>query len=170
MAEENNELLQLTADIVSAHVSNNTVAVGDLPGLLRQVHGALSGLGSPQEEQGPGKREPVVSPRSSVKPESITCLVCGQKAKMLKRHLANAHDLTPQQYREEVGLKPDYPMVAPNYADQRRDLAKKIGLGRRPRDRGKPDAKGGDGGAQKAAGADTRKGGGRRRKADTPSG
>ena len=93
------------------------------------MHQALIGLGRPVEEAPPAKREPVVSPRSAIKPESLTCLVCGQKSKMLKRHLSAAHGLTPQQYRVEFDLRPDYPMVAPNYADQRRDLAKKIGLG-----------------------------------------
>lgn len=90
----------------------------------------------------PAKREPVVSPRSAIKPESITCLVCGQKSKMLKRHLATAHDMTPQDYRQEFELRSDYPMVAPNYAEQRRDLAKKIGLSTKAR--GKDVASGGE--------------------------
>ena len=133
MDESSDMILTLTADIVAAHVSNNTVATGDVANLISRVHQALSDLGKPQEETGPVKRQPHVSPRSAIKPDSITCLVCGLKSKMLKRHLANAHDLSPQQYREEFGLRPDYPMVAPNYAEQRRDLAKKIGLGTKGR-------------------------------------
>ncbi len=156
MTEETDVLLTLTADIVSAHVSNNTVAVGDVPNLVKQVHQALSTLSQPAPEPEPAKREPAVSPRSAIKPDSITCLVCGLKSKMLKRHLATAHDLTPQQYREEFGLKSDYPMVAPNYAESRRDLAKKIGLGRKPK---------GQSGARASAGAGAPKRG-RRRKAD----
>jgi predicted transcriptional regulator len=135
MEEPSETLLALTADIVAAHVSNNTVASGDVATLISNVHRALSGLGTPAAEPAPSKRGPAVSPRSAIKPDTITCLVCGLKSKMLKRHLATAHDLTPQQYREEFGLRPDYPMVAPNYAEARRDLAKKIGLGRSGRGR-----------------------------------
>ncbi|MBA3576771.1 MAG: MucR family transcriptional regulator [Sphingomonas sp.] len=121
-------LLTLTADIVAAHVSNNSVAVSDLPTLIQNVHQALadiSGNGSGPEE----KLEPKVSIRSSVKPDSITCLDCGKKQKMLKRHLMTNHEMTPADYRQKWGLSADYPMVAPNYADQRRTLAKSIGLG-----------------------------------------
>jgi predicted transcriptional regulator len=121
-------LITLTADIVSAHVSNNSVAVNDLPVLIANVHGALSGLGVQQEEVAP-KLEPKVSVRSSIKPDYIVCLEDGKKLKMLKRHLSTHYNMTPDDYRQKWGLNADYPMVAPNYAEQRRTLAKKIGLG-----------------------------------------
>lgn len=121
-------LLTLTADIVAAHVSNNSVAVNDLPNLIQNVHTALSGISAsaPAAEEKP---QPAVSVRSSIKPDYITCLECGQKQKMLKRHLSTAHGQSPADYRARFGLANDYPMVAPNYAEQRRTLAKSIGLG-----------------------------------------
>src|SRR4051794_30861660 len=128
-------LLTLTADIVAAHVSNNSVAVNDLPNLIQNVHSALAGIsggGAAAEE----KPEPKVSIRASVKPDYIVCLEDGKKLKMLKRHLMTHYSMTPDQYRQKWGLAADYPMVAPNYAEQRRMLAKSIGLGtkrRRPR-------------------------------------
>ena|SRR5688572_21558177 len=121
-------LITLTADIVSAHVSNNSVAVSDLPLLINNVHNALAGLG-PREEAPAPRPEPKVSVRSSIKPDYIVCLEDGKKLKMLKRHLSTRYNLTPDQYRQKWGLNADYPMVAPNYAEQRRTLAKKIGLG-----------------------------------------
>lgn len=130
--ENNNEmtetLITLTADIVSAHVSNNTVAVTDLTSLIQNIHAALAGLGE-QPAQEEVKLVPAVSVRSSVKPDYIVCLEDGKKLKMLKRHLMTHYGLTPEDYRAKWGLPSDYPMVAPNYAEQRRDLAKKIGLG-----------------------------------------
>jgi predicted transcriptional regulator len=132
-------LLTLTADIVAAHVSNNSVAVNDLPNLIQNVHSALatiSSSGSTPE----AKPEPKVSIRASVKPEYIVCLEDGKKQKMLKRHLMTNHGMTPDEYRQKWGLAADYPMVAPNYAEQRRALAKSIGLGtkrRKTRGRGK---------------------------------
>ncbi|HEX8527010.1 MucR family transcriptional regulator [Allosphingosinicella sp.] len=125
-------LVALTADIVSAHVSNNSVAVNDLPQLIENVHTALAGLGQAKEEPAV-KQEPAVSIRSSIKPDFVVCLEDGLKMKMLKRHLMTDHGLTPDQYRQKWGLGPDYPMVAPNYAEQRRTLAKKIGLGTKRR-------------------------------------
>ena len=128
-------LLTLTADIVAAHVSNNSVAVNDLPNLIQNVHQALSGI-SPGRTAVEEKQEPKVSIRSSVKPDYVACLECGKKQKMLKRHLMTNHELTPAEYRQKWALSSDYPMVAPNYAEQRRMLAKSIGLGtkrRRPR-------------------------------------
>jgi len=125
-------LVTLTADIVSAHVANNSVAVNDLPTLIENVHGALSGLGKAKEEPA-AKQDPAVSIRSSVKPDYVVCLEDGLKMKMLKRHLMTDHGLTPEQYRQKWGLGADYPMVAPNYAEQRRTLAKKIGLGTKRR-------------------------------------
>ena len=121
-------LITLTADIVSAHVSNNSVAVSDLPMLINNVHGALNGLGDRPAET-PAKPEPKVSIRSSIKPDYIVCLEDGKKLKMLKRYLKTNYDMTPDEYRQRWGLAADYPMVAPNYAEQRRVLAKKIGLG-----------------------------------------
>jgi predicted transcriptional regulator len=125
-------LITLTADIVAAHVSNNSVAVSDLPILIANVHGALAGLGgaAPVPEV---KQEPAVSVRSSIKPDYIVCLEDGKKLKMLKRHLMTHYQLTPEQYRAKWNLPADYPMVAPNYAEQRRTLAKKIGLGTKRR-------------------------------------
>nr|WP_314443825.1 MucR family transcriptional regulator [uncultured Sphingomonas sp.] len=121
-------LITLTADIVAAHVSNNSVAVNDLPQLIQNVHGALSGLGGkPVEPE--VKLEPKVPIRSSVKPDYLVCLEDGKKLKMLKRHLMTHYNMTPDQYRQKWGLASDYPMVAPNYAEQRRTLAKSIGLG-----------------------------------------
>jgi predicted transcriptional regulator len=125
-------LITLTADIVAAHVSNNSVAVSDLPVLIANVHGALSGLGgAPVVPE--VKQEPAVSIRSSIKPDFIVCLEDGKKLKMLKRHLMTHYQMTPDQYRAKWNLAADYPMVAPNYAEQRRTLAKKIGLGTKRR-------------------------------------
>lgn len=129
--------ITLTADIVAAHVSNNSVAVSDIPVLIHNVHTALTGLSEPVVEA-PVKQEPAVSIRASIRPEYIVCLEDGKKLKMLKRHLMTHYSLTPEQYRAKWGLAADYPMVAPNYAEQRRTLAKKIGLGTK---RGKRVAK-----------------------------
>ncbi len=135
MSEDTNDsnemLITLTADIVAAHVSNNSVAVSDLPSLISNVHGALAGLssgGSAPEVA----LEPAVPVRSSVKRDYIVCLEDGKKLKMLKRHLMTHYGMTPDDYRAKWGLAADYPMVAPAYAEQRRDLAKAIGLGRAP--------------------------------------
>ena len=122
-------LLTLTADIVAAHVSNNSVAVGDLPRLIGEVHAALDGLGTKAAPVQP--QQPAVSPRASVKPDFIVCLEDGKKLLMLKRHLKTDHQMTPAQYRAKWKLGSDYPMVAPNYSEKRRSLAHKIGLGRR---------------------------------------
>ena len=121
-------LLTLTADIVAAHVSNNSVAVNDLPVLIQNIHAALNGISGKASAPEP-KPEPKVPIRSSVKPDYIVCLEDGKRLKMLKRHLMTHYNLTPDQYRQKWGLAADYPMVAPNYAEQRRTLAKKIGLG-----------------------------------------
>ena len=125
-------LITLTADIVSAHVSNNNVAVNDLPTLIQNVHTALTALGGSVEVP-EAKQEPAVSVRASVKPDYIVCLEDGKKLKMLKRHLMTHYQMTPDQYRQKWGLNADYPMVAPNYAEQRRTLAKQIGLGTKRR-------------------------------------
>ncbi len=124
--------ITLTADIVAAHVSNNSVAVSDLPVLIANVHAALANLGDPVVEP-EVKQEPAVSVRASIKPDYIVCLEDGKKLKMLKRHLMTHYQMTPEQYRAKWNLPADYPMVAPNYAEQRRTLAKKIGLGTKRR-------------------------------------
>ncbi len=130
-SDMNETLITLASDIVAAHVSNNSVAVSDLPVLITSVYGALASLGqvAPVVDVLP---EPAVSIRSSVKPDFIVCLEDGKKLKMLKRHLMTHYNLTPDQYRARWNLPGDYPMVAPNYAEKRRELAKKIGLGRKP--------------------------------------
>jgi len=125
-------LLTLTADIVAAHVSNNSVAVNDLPVLIQNIHEALNGISGKASAPEP-KPEPKVPIRSSVKPDYIVCLEDGKRLKMLKRHLMTHYNLTPDQYRQKWGLAADYPMVAPNYAEQRRTLAKSIGLGTKRR-------------------------------------
>jgi predicted transcriptional regulator len=127
-----NDLLALTTEIVSAHVSNNTVAVGDLPTLINQVYQSLATIG--QSPAAPAERpQPAVSIKRSVHPDYIICLEDGKKLKMLKRHLKTAYNMTPEEYRDRWSLPPDYPMVAPNYARQRSRLAKEIGLGTRGR-------------------------------------
>lgn len=123
-------LVTLTADIVAAHVSNNSVAVGDVALLIQNIHGAMIGLGAPQAPT-EVRPEPAVSIRSSVKPDYIVCLEDGKKLKMLKRHLMTHYQLTPEDYRAKWNLPSDYPMVAPSYAEKRRALAHKIGLGRK---------------------------------------
>lgn len=133
-------LLALTADIAAAHVSNNTVPVGEIGGLIARVYDSLAGLGAaakPEVE----KVKPAVSARASVKPDAITCMTCGTKLKMLKRHLGTDHGQTPAEYRAQWNLPADYPMVAPAYATQRRDLAVKIGLGRKPKGGSTPTPK-----------------------------
>jgi len=124
-------LITLTSDIVAAHVSNNNVAVEDVPALITTVYGALAGLGGPAQVE-ETRPEPAVSVRASVKRDHLVCLEDGKKMKMLKRHLMTEHGMTPDDYRQRWGLAADYPMVAPDYAETRRDLAVKIGLGRKP--------------------------------------
>ena len=133
-------LLSLTTDIVTAHVSTNHVSTTDLPGLIRSVHATLVGLGAPVAEP-VVKQEPAVSIRSSVKPDFIVCLEDGKKLKMLKRHLMTHYQMTPADYRAKWNLPADYPMVSPNYAAQRKELALKIGLGRKPVSATKPARK-----------------------------
>ncbi len=127
------DVLGLTAQIVSAHVSNNSVTPDALPALIQDVYRTLSGVG--REPAQPDKPQPAVPIKKSVFPDHIVCLEDGKKLKMLKRHLKTAYNMTPEQYRERWGLGPEYPMVAPNYARHRSSLAKKIGLGTKPRSR-----------------------------------
>ena len=134
-------LLTLTADVVAAHVSNNSVGMADLPDLIARVPGALAGLGGPIEKP-VEEQKPAVSIRSSVKPDYIVCLEDGKKLKMMRRHLMTHYGMTPEDYRAKWNLPKDYPMVAPNYAEIRRTLAKQIGLGTKGRGGGrKPAAK-----------------------------
>lgn len=128
---DRSELLSLTTEIVSAHVGNNDVSGGDVAALIQTVFDTLSGLGS--EEAAPAALTPAVPIKRSVTDDYIVCLEDGKKLKMLKRHLMTAYGMTPEEYRAKWGLKRDYPMVAPNYAAKRQELAKKIGLGRKPR-------------------------------------
>jgi predicted transcriptional regulator len=130
--EQTGDLLALTTEIVAAHVSNNTVALGDLPQLINQVYNSLANIGTAPAV--PAVRpQPAVSVKKSVQPDYIVCLEDGKKLKMLKRHLKTAYNMSPESYRERWGLPADYPMVAPNYAQQRSRLAKEIGLGTRAR-------------------------------------
>ncbi len=129
----NADVLGLTAQIVSAHVSNNSVAPDALANLIQEVYRTLAGVG--KEQVVPDKQLPAVPVRKSVFPDHIICLEDGKKLKMLKRHLKTSYNMTPEQYREKWQLPPDYPMVAPNYAKHRSTLAKKIGLGTKPRAR-----------------------------------
>src|SRR3954465_8030254 len=128
-------VLGLTAQIVSAHVSNNSVSPDALPSLIQEVYKTLAGVG--KEPAQPDKPQPAVPVKKSVFPDHIVCLEDGKKLKMLKRHLKTAYNMTPEQYRDRWGLPPDYPMVAPNYAKHRSSLAKKIGLGTKPRTGGR---------------------------------
>lgn len=130
---EQEHILTFTADIISAHVSNNNVAAADLPALIQSVYKSLNSLGVVEVEVDEAPN-PAVSIRASVKPHAITCLVCGQKLKMLKRHLSADHNLTPAEYRAMFKLPADYPLVASEYAAKRKELALQIGLGRKPRD------------------------------------
>ena len=127
--EDKPELLEMTADIVSAYVGNNTVAASELPGLIASIHAALSGVSNGPVEAEPEPKEPAVPIRKSIAPDFLICLEDGRKFKSLKRHLRTKYDMSPEEYRTKWGLAKDYPMVAPNYAKARSDLAKQMGLG-----------------------------------------
>ena len=130
---ESADVLGLTAQIVSAHVSNNVIGADALPSLIQDVYRTLAGVG--KEQVLPDKQQPAVPVKKSVFPDFIVCLEDGKKLKMLKRHLKTSYNMTPEQYRDKWQLPPDYPMVAPSYARHRSSLAKKIGLGTKPRGR-----------------------------------
>ncbi|MQA64974.1 MAG: MucR family transcriptional regulator [Alphaproteobacteria bacterium] len=130
---ETSDLLVLTTEIVSSYVANNSVPVEDLPNLARQVYATLVSIGQSTGGGGVERPQPAVPIKKSVHPDYVVCLEDGRKLKMLKRHLKTAFNMTPEEYRERWGLPADYPMVAPNYARQRSSLAKKIGLGTKPR-------------------------------------
>jgi predicted transcriptional regulator len=128
---ERGEVLALTAEIVSSHVSNNSTGRENLPELIQSVFDKLAALAS--DEPAPTELTPAVPIKKSVTDDYIVCLEDGKKLKMLKRHLMTAYGMTPAEYRAKWGLKANYPMVAPSYAMKRQELAKKIGLGRKPR-------------------------------------
>lgn len=132
-AEQQN-VVELTADVVSAYVSNNKVDTADLPGLISDIHEALSRAAVRRGNAGRADLIPAVSRKKSITPDYIICLEDGKKFKQLKRHLRTHYNLTPEEYREKWGLAPDYPMVAPNYAAARSALAKQMGLGQRRKD------------------------------------
>ena len=133
----NGNFIELTAGIVSAYVSNNTVAAGDIPSLIAQVHSALARVSGSTSDTPSEPLKPAVSVKKSITPEHIVCLEDGKKFKSLKRHLRTQYNMTPEQYREKWSLSPDYPMVAPNYAAARSQLAKQMGLGQQRRRRAK---------------------------------
>ena len=129
--------IELTAEIVSAYVSNNTVPASEIPNLINQVYAALSRVSGKTVEAPLEPLKPAISLKKSITPEYIVCLEDGKKFKSLKRHLRTQYNMTPEQYREKWGLSPDYPMVAPNYAAARSELAKQMGLGQQRRRRGR---------------------------------
>ena len=126
-----NEILELTTEVISAYVSNNLVTTGDLPSLIQEVYKTMSIVGS--EPISTERLRPAVPVNKSIFPDYIICLEDGKKLKMLKRHIMSSYSLSPKEYRDRWGLAADYPMVAPNYAKHRSHLAKKIGLGTKPR-------------------------------------
>jgi predicted transcriptional regulator len=128
-------LIELTADVVAAYVSNSPVPAGDLPNLIADIHAALGKVGGGPEQAQAERQKPAVNPKRSVHDDYIVCLEDGKKFKSLKRHLMTHYGLTPEQYREKWSLDPSYPMVAPNYAIARSQLAKKMGLGRKRKTR-----------------------------------
>ena len=130
-AMEQEHLIELTAEIVSAYVSNNSLASGDLSGLIGNVHAALNRSAGAAFEPAPDLQKPAVSPRKSITPDYLVCLEDGKRFKSLKRHLRTHYGLSPEEYREKWGLPSDYPMVAPNYAQARSNLAKQMGLGQK---------------------------------------
>ena len=127
--DDKSEIIEMTADIVSAYVGNNTVATADLPNLIQQVHRALSGVAAGGEAVEAAPKEPAVPLKRSITPDYLVCLEDGRKFKSLKRHLRTKYNMSPEEYRAKWGLAKDYPMVAPNYAKARSELAKQMGLG-----------------------------------------
>ena len=127
--DEKSEIIEMTADIVSAYVGNNSVTAADLPTLIQSVHRALSGVATGGEVAEAAPKEPAVPLKKSITPEYLICLEDGRKFKSLKRHLRTKYNMSPEEYRAKWNLAKDYPMVAPNYAKARSDLAKQMGLG-----------------------------------------
>ena len=135
--DTSSSFIELTADIVSAYVSNNSVSAGEIPSLINQVHAALVRVSAGQTDAQPEPLKPAISVKKSITPDHLVCLEDGKKFKSLKRHLRTQYNMTPEAYREKWGLPPDYPMVAPNYAAARSQLAKQMGLGQQRRRRSK---------------------------------
>jgi predicted transcriptional regulator len=131
MSEENNELIILTSEIVSSYVANNAIQSDGIPALIASVHTALAEAEAGKNKPAKQEYEPVVSVKASVKPDHLVCLACGAKQKIMKRHVNTSHGLSPAEYKDRYNLPSNYPMVAPEYADRRSKLAKKIGLGRK---------------------------------------
>jgi predicted transcriptional regulator len=127
--DEKSEVIEMTADIVSAYVGNNSVTAADLPALIQSVHRALAGISTGSDVAEAAPKEPAVPIRRSITPDFLICLEDGRKFKSLKRHLRTKYNMSPEEYRAKWGLPKDYPMVAPNYAKARSDLAKQMGLG-----------------------------------------
>ena len=141
MMDDKAEIIEMTAEIVAAYVENNTVASADLPGLIQSVHRALSGVtAGPETVEAPPK-EPAVPVRRSITPDHLVCLEDGRKFKSLKRHLRTKYNMSPEEYRTKWSLPKDYPMVAPNYAKARSELAKQMGLGQGGRQAARGGAK-----------------------------
>jgi predicted transcriptional regulator len=138
----NDDLLRMTAKIVSAYVGNNKVDSDNISDLISSVHGSLDSLQNPETKVEEPSQKPAVPIRRSVTPDHIICLEDGKKLKMLKRYLRTNYDMSPEEYRAKWGLRSDYPMVAPNYAAQRSSFAKKIGLGTKGRGKGKAKSRG----------------------------
>jgi predicted transcriptional regulator len=126
------DLLKFASEIVAAYVSNNPIPAGEIPGMIKSIHSTLGGLANGLTADAPLAQKPAIAVKRSITPEYIVCLEDGKKLKMLKRYLRSRYSLTPEEYRAKWGLPADYPMVAPNYAAQRSEFAKKIGLGRMP--------------------------------------
>jgi predicted transcriptional regulator len=143
MDDQKLSVIEMAADIVSAYVGKNAVQPDQLPEIIRQVHGALTSVGSGASDAPPAKLEPAVPIRKSIQPDHLICLEDGRKFKSLKRHLRTKYDLSPDEYRQKWGLPRDYPMVAPSYAASRSELAKSMGLGQGGRKPAAPSAKGG---------------------------
>ncbi len=129
-ALKSDDILRLATEIVAAYVSNNPIPVSEVPAMIKSVHSTLGGLGNGLQGETPATQKPAIPIKRSVNPDYIVCLEDGKKLKMLKRYLRSNYSLTPEEYRAKWGLPADYPMVAPNYAAQRSEFAKKIGLGR----------------------------------------
>jgi predicted transcriptional regulator len=139
MMDDKAEIIEMTADIVAAYVGHNSVSSSDLPNLIQSVHRALAAVTTGAAEAAPVPKEPAVPIKKSITPDYLICLEDGRKFKSLKRHLRTKYDMSPDEYRSKWGLSKDYPMVAPNYAKARSDLAKQMGLGQGGR---KPARKG----------------------------
>jgi predicted transcriptional regulator len=137
--DDQSDLIEMTAGIVSAYVGGHTVAAGDVPALIHQVHRALAAVGDLAEAEAAPAKEPAVPVKRSIAPDHLVCLEDGRKFKSLKRHLRTKYNLSPEDYRAKWNLPKDYPMVAPNYAKARSELAKQMGLGQGGR---KPPRKG----------------------------